>query len=160
MKIYNKPSGDVVLEVLPRRAGNFGLIRMSGVERSREEELRLARQIKGDIERHVDDIENIVIRNDERIYESENGNKYTSLYELLFNEIENDLDCYTCSSKHSENEKYKTKRNCYSFEELVETAFRYPYEFILNCGKLTDEQKEFLDKVIDTGKEKQMIYEN
>jgi len=55
---------NIRLEVYPRDAGDFGIARIGGVYRTEQEEYDLAKSIKAQIQRHVDDVGSVNIVSD------------------------------------------------------------------------------------------------
>jgi len=147
------PTNEVFVRVDPRNAGNFGIMRMSGQERSVEDEHRLAREIENQINRHVDDVERTEVIS-EKVYVVGND-EYESLYDMLLNELEYN-GYYDFQYERPRDDGIKTRSHVSSFEELVERAFTNPHKFQLLSGTVTSEQEEFLNKVIEAGLNRQV----
>lgn len=157
MIIKNKPTNQIVIEVQPRNAGNFGYIRISGRERSVYEEYRLAQQIEQDIKRHVDDVEYTNI-NQEYVYEDEDENEYDSLFDLLDHYFNEAYVRYEYRYIRPSDKGVGTRNYTYDFRELIEAAFRNPNGFEVISGHLTDGQKQFLNNVIVAAVESKIEY--
>lgn len=149
-----KPTNECIVEVYPRYAGNFGWVRISGQSRTPEEEYKLCEEIKHNILRHVDDVEDVSI-NQKVIYETSDGSEFNTLYEALEHECAPDeyLRGFICTyKKPSDNGVGSTCRR-YSFRDVILEAYEHPWEFKVSGCTLTEYEKEFLDNVIKAGLE-------
>lgn len=136
MIVESKQSEDRVIVVEPR-ANMFSHKVDSGV----------CEQIEADIKRHVDEVRGVEIKS-ETIY-CVGDYEYDSLYEALVDNVEpyyNPL----IEAKGKEREDLCFSNNKAStFQEAVEFAYNCPYEYTLLSGDLTDQQTEFLLKVVE-----------
>jgi len=122
-------------------------------ERTAEEEYRKAEQLKESIERHVDDIGEIFI-NTKYTYEDEKGIEYNTLYDALAAKyFDADDEYYEYRYVRPSDNGVGTRGHVYSFKELIEEAYQYPWSFEIKVAdqELTKEQNEFLQKVIEAG---------
>jgi hypothetical protein len=152
MIIKNKPTNEIVVEVKPRNAGNFGYIRISGESRTAEQEYRLAEEIESNIKRHVDDVEYTNI-NQQYVYVDEEDNEYNNLFDLLDDHFNETYTRYEYRYVRPSDNGVGTRSYTYDFRDLIESAFRNPNGFEVISGHLTDEQKQFLNNVILAGAE-------
>ena len=53
---------DFRVEVYPRRAGDFGFCKISGVYRSEQEEESMCHEIAQDVRRHVDNLGEVIVQ--------------------------------------------------------------------------------------------------
>lgn len=147
MKIKVVPTNNVTIEVTPRRAGNFGIVRFSGHERTPEAEYRLAKEIENNIKRHVDDIEYTQI-NQVRLYQDEYGDEYETLYDLLEDHFNEFRTKYVYRYERPSDNGVVTQGYTYDFRFLIETAFNNPHNFQVLEGELTEHELQFLNKVL------------
>lgn len=152
MEIKLKPTDDVIVEVTPRSAGNYGIFSVSGQHRSPEDEYSLAKDIEDDIKRHVGDVQYTNI-NQRMVYEDEEGNEYETLFELLDVNLDSAVIPYRYRYERPTDSGVGTTGHTYNFKELVETAFNYPYKFTVISENLTNDQQEFINKVVEVGLE-------
>ncbi|QDX94660.1 hypothetical protein EEL30_21710 [Brevibacillus laterosporus] len=120
-------------------------------ERSEEEEYKKAEELKASIERHVDDIGEIYI-NTKCMYGNERGGEFNTLYDVLANQYYYIDECYEYQYVLP-NADLGIRECAFSFRELIETAYRHPWQFELkeSSVELTQEKKMFLQKVIEVG---------
>lgn len=148
MKIKRIPTNEVIIEVTPKNAGNYGFFSISGQERSAESEYRLAQEIEGNIKRHVDDVQYTHVIQ-KAVYQDENGDNHDSIYDLLASNFSG-WSGYSYRYERPSDNGIGTRSSTDSFPELIEEAYRYPHKFEVT-GELTEDQKEFLGKAIGAG---------
>lgn len=148
-----KPTNNCYIKVFPRNAGNFGIFRMSGIERTPEEEYELCKEIEKDIKRHVDNIEYTYIDRG-YVYVGNNDNEYDNLYEALEDLYapEEYVRGFTYRYENPFDNGVGTQGRVYDFKDLIINAYNKPWKFTVT-GDLTDLEKEFLNNVIKAGLE-------
>jgi hypothetical protein len=145
MKIKVVATNDVEVIVQPKMGGNW----LSSEERSPENERYEAEEIQRAIRRHVD-IRHAYI-NKRYLYQDENGEQHETLYDLLDSNLNEKISNYVYSYERESDNGVGTRGSTVSFTELIEGAFRNPYKFELISGEISDDQKAFLDKVVEAG---------
>jgi hypothetical protein len=153
MNYKSVPTNEVVVEVHPSYVGDLGGIVIGGMERSTEDEMRTAKEIEGQINRHVDDVGHTTVKA-ERMYETEDGSQYETEFEMLADQLEYDFGYEVRYERPSDN-GVGTRTFPKSFNELIETAFENPYKFSVHKGDLNKEQQEFLSKVLEEGRNRE-----
>lgn len=150
MLIKMIPTNEIVIEVEPKHAGNYGFFSISGESRSPEDEYSLAQLIESNIKRHIDDVQYTNI-NQKRIYEDEVGNEYDTLFDLLDNNFNETSHPYRYRYERPSDDGVGSSGSTYNFKELIETAFHHQHNFTVTSENLTDNQLEFINKVIEVG---------
>lgn len=153
-----KPTNKCEVIVEPRYAGNYGVFSIGGCKRTPREEYNLCENIKTDIKRHVDDVEQVYTK--QEYYYEIDGEEFETLYEALLykyepEDIENNiLPLYSYRYKRP-NDDCGSRSCTNDFRELIEKAYRNPWEFIVNNADkiLTIEQQILLQNVINAGLE-------
>lgn len=148
MKIKMIPTNEVVIEVTPRLAGSFGMFSIGGQERAPEAEKHLADEIERQIKRHVENVEYTCVIQ-KREFQDENGNTHETLFDLLDSNLNESVVSYSYGYERKSDNGVGTRGHTHSFPELIETAFKNPYKF--KAKGLTDNQKAFLEKVVEAG---------
>ncbi|MGG0793763.1 hypothetical protein ABE137_07125 [Brevibacillus laterosporus] len=120
-------------------------------ERTVEEEHKKAEELKASIERHVDDIGEIYI-NAKCVYENERGGEFNTLYDALANQYYYIDEIYEYQYVLP-NADLGIRGCAFSFRELIEEAYRHPWQFELieSSVELKQDKKMFLKKVIKVG---------
>lgn len=155
MKIKRVPTNECEITVLPRSAGDYGIMRISGRERTPQEEYNVCDELKREIKRHCD-IGHISV-SQKHNYQTEDGSEFEELYDAIENIIQPEEFVeprYFVRAKSSEKDHF-TSMTAYSFRELTEIAYRYPYEFSYNKSwtKAIDEPElDFIANVCEIGK--------
>lgn len=149
-------TNDCEIRITARSAGDFGFVRMSGIERTAREEYRLCEEIVSNIKRHVDDIGWTYIEQ-KGLYETEDGEQFETLYDALAHLY----DEYGCVAQyeyrhHAPNQQYGTRGRAKSFEDLIVAAYQEPHNFEVIRGELSPEQQKFLTRVIDAALDERM----
>lgn len=152
MKVKTIKTNDCVVVVEPRYAGNYGCIRIGGQSREPNEEYSLCENIMDDIKRHVDDVEHVYIKQQEKYLNDDETQEFDTLEDALISMFAPESykgKYWKVHGKCSENEKYRTSTNAYSFNELVRCAYEYPYDFTISMGEITEDEKVIINKVIE-----------
>lgn len=148
MKIKMIPTNEVTIEVTPRSAGNYGMFSIGGQERTPESEKQLANEIEREIKRHVENVEYTCVMQ-RKEFQDEDGNNYESLFDLLDSNFNATVVSYSYRYERKSDNGIGTSGYTNSFPELIETAFKNPFKF--EAKNLTQDQKVFLAKVVETG---------
>ena len=149
MKVKVVPTNEVTIEVTPRHKGNFGFISIGGEYRTAEEERRLAQNIESEINRHVDDIQYTEIIQ-KHTYQDEEGNDFESMYDLLDHHYNEEYDS-RLEYRYDNSDGTGSIGTVDTFKEIIELAFMNPNGFKIKRGRLFDEQRVFLNNVIEAG---------
>lgn len=157
VKIKAVRTNDITLEVTPISAGNYGCFSISGVTRTPADELRLANNIKNEIEHHVSDVGNVYV-NQKRLYTIDGSEeKFDSLYDMLDDKYNESWSGYIYEYKNV-NESIGTRCYSDSFKEVIERAFNYPEHFEMKSD-ITEEQRKFLNNVLSEAKNYELVFE-
>ncbi|QDX94345.1 hypothetical protein EEL30_19895 [Brevibacillus laterosporus] len=105
-------------------------------ERSEEEEYKKAEELKASIERHVDDIGEIYV-NTKYTYKDEEGYRFNTLYEALARQYSYIEEYYEYQYVHPNANGLGIRECAFSFRELIETAYRRPWQFeLIESGRI------------------------
>lgn len=136
MKVELKQSDDKVIVVEPR-ANMFSHKVDSGI----------CEQIEADIKRHVDDVHSVEIKS-KTIY-CVGDYEYDSLYEALVDNVEPYYNSLIEAKGKEREDLCFASNKASTFQEAVKFAYNYPYEYEILSGDLTEQQIEFLLKVVE-----------
>lgn len=123
-------------------------------ELSPNEALEQAEQIKRDIERHVDNIERVWIKQIDA-FETADGTEHKSLFDALVNEFDGVevKEGYQARYERPSDNGVGSRTAWMTYEEMIETAYQNPWNYTIVAATtpLDDDQKAFLQRVIDAG---------
>lgn len=143
------PTNEVIVEVYPEQYSGW----FNREEKSADRMYQDAKEIESNIKRHVDGVDSIHIIQKHKYQDKETGNTYDSLYEMLEDKYaEDNLEYYSFAYKRPSDNGVGTRSYAKSFRELIEEAYRNPFDFnlIKECSsRLTEEKEKFLNKVIE-----------
>lgn len=152
MKIKTVRTNDCSVVVTPIYAGNYGFCRIGGMERSADDEYKLCKDIKNNIERHIDDIEQVYIDQKIKYLSEDETEEFDELEDALISMFAPDTyepKYWIVSGKYSEDEKYSTITTVYTFKELVRAAYDNPYEFEIKFGEVTEDETRIIKDIIE-----------
>lgn len=144
------PTNEVRVEVTVKRPWLFDI--------DADHAYRKGRAIKEQIERHVDDVDDVTVIQ-EFTYRDSFGIEHESLYDVLEYLFDEDgaLEKYEFTYERPSDNGIGTRSRTDSFKELIEEAWKNPWKFELVSGpKLTTEQEKFLARVVDAAMDQQM----
>lgn len=140
MNFELKPTNKCVVEVTPET---------SYMERTPQGEYNEACCLKSDINRHIDNGGTYINQTYEYSFTSDDydDTRFETLYEAISTVILDDMFSYKVTGKRNDKEEYPTSQHRYSFKEVLEEVYRYPYECKVD-GELTAKERSAIDKVI------------
>lgn len=143
-------TNDIEVVVSPNEKTITGTFKSFGEDLTTKERYNLANDIKSNIQRHVDDVEQVWI-NQKLVWESEDGVQYDTLYEGLQDEYSDFNFGYVARYVLPSDKGVGTRTAQMAFEKMIETAYRNPWSFELVFANppLTEEQNQFLQRVLE-----------
>lgn len=143
-------TNDCEIRINAKSAGDFGFVRIGGMERTPKEEYRACEEILSQIKRHVDGVGWTDIQQG-FMYQTDDGEEFEFLYDVLAHLYDEDgsLPYYSYRYQHP-NENYGSSGILNDFKDVITMAWNHPWNFELRFDStlLTEEQQSFLDNVI------------
>ena len=141
-------TNSVEIRINAKAAGDYGFMRIGGMERTPEQEYQECEKMLAEIKRHVEGIGWSHISQSE-IYQTDDGEEHETLYEALthlFDE-EDALPNYRYSYK-KDTDQYGSAGTTNDFKEIILKAYSTPWNFKVTGTMLTEVQQLFLNNVL------------
>lgn len=141
-------TNNVEIRINAKSAGDFGFMRIGGMERTPEKEYQECESILREIKRHVDNVGWSHIGQME-IFQTEDGEEHETLYEALshLHDVEDALPTYRYRYQ-KDTDQYGCAGTTNDFKTIILQAYSAPWNFTVTGAELTDAQQLFLDNVL------------